>query len=114
MILVESGTATVDIRKDTHCMRINYVRAGVLAGFDLREIGILNGIFSFCEQWLDPAGLEGYTSSLASTYPIGYTHPQASMLAAHPRRMLTTSSAAVRLLWNRNSPATPLLILPRY
>lgn len=47
-MLVENGIATVDARKDMHCMRIRYVRAGVLAEFDLREIDILNdGFFIF-------------------------------------------------------------------
>ena len=45
VMLVENGIATVDTRKDVHCMRIKNFRAGVLAGLDLREIDILNDCF---------------------------------------------------------------------
>ena len=47
-MLGKNGIATVDTRKDVHCTRIKYVRVGVLARLDLREIDILNdGFFVF-------------------------------------------------------------------
>ena len=48
VMLLENGIARVDIRKDRHGTRSEYVRAGVLAGLALREIAILTkGFFVF-------------------------------------------------------------------
>ena len=100
-MFVENGIALVDIRKDRHRMRRRYVRTRVPAAFGLRDMVILEQrLFRLCydfsfELCLCSAGLDGNINLLARIYSIGYTHPQASMLAVYPRRTLTTSSAAL-------------------